>query len=177
MLWLLFSAAWLSQGQGALLLPEQGGIHPQRYQRHHLLKHSRGEGCSGPTTCQSNPRAITWAGASFRSLHHPKGERRTPHPDMHLQHGDPTYTHRHTTTEFFPTPYSKQGSPHTRSPTRFTPRAQRSSCPLPPLSTPQPSHARAHLLLDSPVCLPKVFAAGGTCFDTISSAKEAAHLA
>lgn len=60
---------------------------------------------------------------------------------------------------------------------RFTPHAQRASCPPSPLSTPQPGRAQAHLLLDNPVCLPKVFAAGGTCFDTISSAKEAAHLA
>lgn len=63
------------------------------------------------------------------------------------------------------------GAPH------ITPCAQKASCPPPPLSIPQPGHAQAHLLLDSPVCLPKVFAAGGTCFDTISSTKEAAHLA
>jgi len=58
----------------------------------------------------------------------------------------------------------------------FAPPTQR-ACTLPTLSIPQPSRARAHLRLDSPVCLPKVFAAGGTCFDTISSVKEAAHLA
>lgn len=74
-----------------------------------------------------------------------------------------------------PSPCGRQGSPHTRSPTLHS-LCTESLLP-PALSIPQPSHTRAHLLLASPVCLPKVFAARGTCFDTISSTKEAAHLA
>lgn len=121
------------------------------------------KGCSEATTSRRDPTA-TCFGASL-------GSRGTNISTALWRSSGPhtlTHTpHMHTHTLIFPLPGTKQRSPHTRS----TP-----SLLLPP-KTPQPGRARAHLLSGSPVCLPKVFAAGGTCFDTISSAKEAAHLA
>lgn len=144
------------------------------------LKRSREEGCSEPTTSPNNPRAITLVGASFGSLgtgtsitlwesdrlHTLTCISSMESPHMYIDTQQLKFALHPTQNKAALTP----GAP------RFTPHAQRASCPPPPLSTPQPGCARAHLLLDSPVCLPKVFAAGGTCFDTISSTKEAAHL-
>lgn len=162
---------WLSMGTpnpspstaGCLVLPEQGRIHPLGYQRAEPQNAAKKRMLGGNHLLE-RPHShllwgITWL-PGHQHLHRPMEELWTPHPYPH-----PTYAHTHPL--IFPLPHTKQGSPHTRS----TP-----SLLLPP-KTPQPGRARAHLLSGSPVCLPKVFAAGGTCFDTISSAKEAAHLA
>lgn len=144
-------------------------------------KCSREEGCSDQPPSKASPEPSTGLG------HHlgpwvlappPPHGRATGSIPLHtsLAHGAHICTQTHNNFIFSPHPMQNNAALTLGAP-RFTPHAQSASCPLSPLSTPQPGRAQAHLLLDNPVCLPKVFAAGGTCFDTISSAKEAAHLA
>lgn len=150
-------------------------------------------GCQGARCCQSREGSIPWdISVQSPEMQQKKDARRQPPPGEtpqppalghHLAPGAPTspppyggaldptplptpHICTHTPPYFLPTPYKTTQPSHQEHP----------KPPAPP-QTPQPGRARAHLLSGSPVCLPKVFAAGGTCFDTISSAKEAAHLA